>query len=254
MENTEGNPCKKMKMDSTNAEDKSSMRLLCQGAEAKLYTTQWLGRPAVVKQRFPKTYRVPALDAELSLERSKAEARGLARLRRCGVRAPWVYELDLAEKVIVMEHLHDAITVKALIYQYTAEGHSTQAHNQSTATLHPLMKGLAERIAQTLSTMHRNDIIHGDLTTSNLMVREPFEESPIYLIDMGLSSVDSKVEDKGTDLYVLERAVVATHPNTDTFVEAMWQCYGKSNGKQSEKVVKKLDEVRMRGRKKLCMG
>jgi len=254
MENTEGNPCKKIKLDSSNSDDSSSMTLLCQGAEAKLYTMQWLGRPAVLKQRFPKTYRVAALDAELSSERTKAEARGLARLRRCGVRAPCVYELDLAEKIIVMEHLHDAITVKDLIYKYTSEGHSTKEHNQSIGTLHPHMKALAEKIAQTLSTMHRNDIIHGDLTTSNMMLKEPYEDSAIYLIDMGLSSVDTKVEDKGVDLYVLERAVIATHPNTDTFVEYMWQCYANTSGKQSEKIVKKLDEVRMRGRKKLCMG
>lgn len=51
-------------------------------------------------------------------------------------------------------------------------------------------------------------VIHGDLTTSNMI----YKDDQIYLIDFGLSYVKTSIEDRAVDLYVLERAFISTHP------------------------------------------
>ncbi|ERE71565.1 solute carrier family 13 member 3 [Cricetulus griseus] len=109
--------------------------------------------------------------------------------------------------------------------------------------------GLARRIGQTLARMHDEDLIHGDLTTSNMLLKRPLEQLHIILIDFGLSFVSGLPEDKGVDLYVLEKAFLSTHPHTEAVFEACLKSYGASSRKSSP-VLKKLDEVRLRGRKR----
>lgn len=121
-------------------------------------------------------------------------------------------------------------------------------------TLSDNMKSLADRIGKLIGRMHAENIIHGDLTTCNMMIVEPYDTSDVIPIDFGLSSMDERAEDKAVDLYVLERAILSIHPDTDTFVKSMLGTYGSSLGRQSREVIKKLDEVRQRGRKKLYLG
>jgi TP53 regulating kinase and related kinases len=66
--------------------------------------------------------------------------------------------------------------------------------------------------------MHDADVVHGDLTTSNIMVRSPKVVSDIVLIDFGLGMMQPTVEDKAVDLYVLERAFLSTHPDSSSLV------------------------------------
>ncbi|EMP35735.1 TP53-regulating kinase [Chelonia mydas] len=101
--------------------------------------------------------------------------------------------------------------------------------------------------------MHDDDLIHGDLTTSNMLLRPPVEELDLVLIDFGLSFISGLPEDKGVDLYVLEKAFLSTHPNTDTLFEALLKKYSTTS-KKSSPVIKKLDEVRLRGRKRSMVG
>jgi TP53 regulating kinase-like protein len=54
-------------------------------------------------------------------------------------------------------------------------------------------------------------VIHGDLTTSNMI----YKDGQIYLIDFGLSYVKNSIEDRAVDLYVLERAFISTHPQLE---------------------------------------
>jgi len=321
MQAGEENPNKKMKLDlSTNEQHKAESAgpaLLCQGAEGKLFLTEWLGRPAVCKNRFAKNYRAPALDAMVRHDRTRAEARGLLRLRGAGIRAPAVLEVDMELCNITMEYISNGCTLRDVIKAYQeqglcgseedaiessdsesedgdSEGNDEEGQsepgkkggnqsepgkkggNQSDSrkesqnkykssklpadqmdaskSLNPKMENLAVKVAETLAKMHKNNIIHGDLTTSNMMLVEPVEESDITVIDLGLSSFSESVEDKAVDLNVMERAILATHPNTGGFVDRLWEVYGARNGKQSRNVIRKLDEVRMRGRKKLCLG
>ena len=117
------------------------------------------------------------------------------------------------------------------------------------------LEQLAQRVGQVLAKMHDEDVIHGDLTTSNMLLRHGQEdkESDLVLIDFGLSYISSLPEDKGVDLYVLEKAFLSTHPNTEALFQKLLKSYTASS-KKSSAVIKKLDEVRLRGRKRSMVG
>ena len=108
--------------------------------------------------------------------------------------------------------------------------------------------------------MHLKNIIHGDLTTSNMLLLHKTQEfnplnPELILIDFGLGYVESVAEDKGVDLYVLERALLSTHPNTEEFFKVLLQSYTETCGEKAAKdVIAKLDEIRMRGRKRTMVG
>ncbi|XP_006132283.1 EKC/KEOPS complex subunit TP53RK [Pelodiscus sinensis] len=218
------------------------LQLVQQGAEARLYRGRFLGRAAVAKLRFPKRYRHPALEERLSRRRTAQEARSLLRCRRAGIAAPVVYFVDYVSNCIYLEDIVGATTVRDYITSVQQSG--TDASNLFL---------LAEKIGEVLARMHDEDLIHGDLTTSNMLLRTPVEELDLVLIDFGLSFISGLPEDKGVDLYVLEKAFLSTHPNTDALFEALLKKYSASS-KKSSPVIRKLDEVRLRGRKRSMVG
>ena len=65
------------------------MELICQGAEGCIYATSYLGKPAVIKQRLSKSYRVKELDTKINKQRILQEARCIVKCRRAGVMTPW---------------------------------------------------------------------------------------------------------------------------------------------------------------------
>ena len=214
-------------------------QLIKQGAEARVYKSDFFGKPVIAKERFVKSYRVATLDQKLSQRRMSQEARSMARCRRYGIRAPAVYHLDFQKRVIFMEEITEGMLLKDYIVGLDVEGDSD--------TLTALVKLIGAVLAQ----MHDIDVVHGDLTTSN-MIYDPNSRS-LTLIDFGLSYVSGLVEDKGVDLYVLERAFLSTHPNTEQLFRTLLDSYSSSS-KNSVAVIAKLDEVRMRGRKRTMVG
>lgn len=126
---------------------------------------------------------------------------------------------------------------------------------QSESCKEKELEQLAERVGHILARMHDEDVIHGDLTTSNMLLRPVVEgrEPELVLIDFGLSYISALPEDKGVDLYVLEKAFLSTHPNTEQLFEKLLKSYTASS-KKSAAVIKKLDEVRLRGRKRSMVG
>ncbi|XP_004469965.2 EKC/KEOPS complex subunit TP53RK [Dasypus novemcinctus] len=220
----------------------SGLELVKQGAEARVFRGRFQGRAAVVKHRFPKGYRHPALEARLGRRRTVQEARALLRCRRVGISAPVVFFVDYASNCLYMEEIEDSVTVR----DYIDSTMKTETAPQS-------LSRLAERVGQVLAQMHDEDLIHGDLTTSNMLLKRPLEPLNVVLIDFGLSFISALPEDKGVDLYVLEKAFLSTHPNTETVFEAFLKSYSASS-KKARPVLKKLDEVRLRGRKRSMVG
>ncbi|XP_045133574.1 EKC/KEOPS complex subunit TP53RK-like [Portunus trituberculatus] len=220
-------------------------QLVTQGAEGRVYVGDWLNHSVIIKQRFSKKYRHVDLDTHITQERIKAEARALTRCRSLGIRTPAVYDVNFDKREIILENITNSITVRN--YIYAAVERDLSMDNREILSL-------AEKIGKVLAKMHSNHIIHGDLTTSNMLLIQPYESSEVILIDFGLSSVEERAEDKAVDLYVLERAVLSTHPNTEAFVSCCISAYKKAGSNAAEDVVKRLDEVRTRGRKKLCFG
>jgi len=121
---------------------------------------------------------------------------------------------------------------------------------------------LMRLIGQEIAKMHLADVIHGDLTTSNMMLRHPssFESrhptlpTELVLIDFGLSYHSSLVEDKAVDLYVLERAFSSTHPDSEPLFASVLKAYEQRMGKDWATIGRRLDDVRLRGRKRSMVG
>lgn len=136
----------------------------------------------------------------------------------------------------------------------TVRDHITSSQQSGSCKEEELQR-LAQHIGQILAKMHDEDVIHGDLTTSNMLLRRGPEntESDLILIDFGLSYISALPEDKGVDLFVLEKAFLSTHPNTELLFEKLLESYSTSS-KKSAAVIKKLEEVRLRGRKRSMVG
>ncbi|NXK65123.1 PRPK protein, partial [Sylvietta virens] len=215
------------------------LRLVQQGAEAHVYRGLFLGRAAVAKLRVPKRRGWAVKRLELP---GRKTARQCICLGSEWIPAPAVYFVDYVTNSIYLEDIVDSITVQDHIY-------SVQKSGNDTSGLHKL----GEKMGELLARMHDEDIIHGDLTTANLLLRPPTEKLDLVLIDFGLSFISGLPEDKGVDLYVLEKAFISTHPDTETMFQALLKTYAATS-KKSGPVIKKLDEVRLRGRKRSMIG
>ncbi|KAI9282892.1 kinase-like domain-containing protein [Umbelopsis sp. AD052] len=210
--------------------------LIKQGAEARVYELiPFLTNPngCIVKERFSKTYRHPVLDKQLTHRRVSQEARCLFRCRKAGIDTPALYMVDPEAATIYMERILGRI-LKDIIIEGKAD-----------------TDVLADAIGAALAKMHDVDVVHGDLTTSNLMLRD--DNTSLVIIDFGLSYVSKLPEDKAVDLYVLERAFSSTHPQTEALFERILVSY-KSHSKQAKPTLNKLEEVRLRGRKRSMLG
>ncbi|KFY35900.1 hypothetical protein V494_05484 [Pseudogymnoascus sp. VKM F-4513 (FW-928)] len=240
--------------------------LITQGAEALLYKSTYLlpTLPCALKHRPAKPYRHPILDARLTKHRILSEARVLAKCRRDGVPVPAVYALDAELKGgwIAMEWVDGEVVRVALnrwLKRRKAEGKKLDDKEGQEKVLR-----LMSMVGTAVGTMHSIGVVHGDLTTSNLMLRpttngepngsvEDDLEGEIVLIDFGLASQTTQDEDRAVDLYVLERAFGSTHPGTEELFGEVLRAYGESF-KGAKGTLKKLEDVRMRGRKRSMLG
>ncbi|KAJ5818129.1 hypothetical protein N7474_003720 [Penicillium riverlandense] len=249
--------------------------LLTQGAEAHLYKTTSLNpsTPAALKIRPTKPYRHPILDRRLTRSRIVQEARCLVKLVKEGVSVPAVLALDCegqgGEETswggawLLMEWIEGPV-VRVVLEQWEAWMRA-QVHMEETVRISEenRVRGLMRRMGETIGALHKAGVVHGDLTTSNLMLR-PFEgaseandsvsmEGKIVLIDFGLASQSAQDEDRAVDLYVMERAIGSTHPQTEPLFDSLLHGYRESY-KGATSALKRLEDVRLRGRKRSMLG
>ncbi|PVF97224.1 kinase-like protein [Serendipita vermifera] len=233
-------------------------QLVSQGAEARVYkgcltlpTTEYV----LLKHRFHKQYRHPSLSQQLTRARITSEARALARCSRSGVRVPSVRVVDLESGIIAMEWI-DGYSVRNLLGDEGEEGTASIADPEALLQqMNVSQNQLMIMIGQALAKMHKADIIHSDLTTSNMMLHLEKGRPELVLIDFGLSFQSSMVEDKAVDLYVLERAFSSTHPQSEPLFATVLDAYAQEMGNKSWTVIlKRLENVRLRGRKRSMVG
>ncbi|OCH86930.1 hypothetical protein OBBRIDRAFT_814355 [Obba rivulosa] len=258
----------------------SSATAISQGAEAKVYYASLHPAPSpasttetvdvLIKHRFHKGYRHPSLDNSLTKSRVAGEARALIRCLRCGVHVPGIRMVDAAEGVLALEWI-DGKSVRFLlgggaegeeeeaadsedsdVAEAAAQEDDTDPLSEYGATQDELMAMVGAEIAK----MHRGDVVHGDLTTSNMMLRHPRSEKglQLVLIDFGLAYTSTLVEDKAVDLYVLERAFASTHPASEPLFASVLRAYQAGMGREWTAISKRLDDVRLRGRKRSMVG
>jgi len=99
------------------------------------------------------------------------------------------------------------------------EGPSVRMWLEEHAPDVELVTRVMRLIGTSVGGLHASGVVHGDLTTSNLILREKNGEMDVVLIDFGLGSVSTSDEDMAVDLYVLERAFASTHPKSEGLVK-----------------------------------
>src|SRR5436309_655258 len=169
--------------------------LIKRGAEAELRRTEFLGRPAVDKVRVPKSYRLTELDDGLRRSRIRIEARLMAEARAAGVPVPIIYDIDLVEAKIVMEYVSGP-TLKEVLDRRGSAGLE-----------------VAREMGRVIGRLHRAGIVHGDLTTSNMLWRD----GRIVMIDFSLGGKDRGREARGVDLHLLREGLVSAHARATAY-------------------------------------
>ena len=199
-------------------------KLIAQGAEAKLFLED--GR--ILKNRFQKKYRLPEIDNKLRGFRTRREAKILEKLRAINFPAPKLIKGDEKEN-IAMEKIGGKLLKDVLEKAYYKE--------------------LCAEMGRKIAILHNNSIIHGDLTTSNMILNKE-----IYFIDFGLSFFSDKAEDKAVDLHVLKEALESKHYRIgQECFKMVIDSYNKE-ANSSPETLKRLEAVEKRGRYRMKRG
>ena len=199
-------------------------KLIAQGAEAKLF----LEEGKIIKNRFPKSYRIKEIDEKLRGFRTRREAKILQKLQAMGFPTPKVIKNDKKENLVIEKI--DGKLMKDVLEKLD-------------------YKKLCEEIGRKIAILHNNSIIHGDLTTSNMILN-----NKIYFIDFGLSFFSEKAEDKAVDLHLLKEGLESKHYRIwEKCFKCALEAYKKEANKSSE-TLKRLEIVEKRGRYRAKKG
>ncbi len=206
-------------------------KLLRIGAEANLYIGTFLGYRVIIKYRIRKEYRDPLLDQEIRKKRTITEARIINSVRRLGIKAPAILLVNPVTATIVLEYIEGI-----LLRDYLMENPTSDKIPQ-----------IMEKVGEYIGILHSNKIIHGDLTTSNIILHKNY--TPV-LIDFGLSYWSDDIEDYGTDMHLMLRSLESTHPlQAHRYFKYIIEGYKKIRGEQvTRDVLDKIREIRLRGR------
>ncbi|MEM3506320.1 MAG: KEOPS complex kinase/ATPase Bud32 [Candidatus Bathyarchaeia archaeon] len=206
------------------------MVLIKKGAEADLYLEDWNEFKVIKKQRIKKTYRIEDLDIKLRKSRTIREAQMLHEAKKIGIPTPIVYFLDISNFIIIMEYIDGN-----LLREYLEKLSSND------------MIRICKIVGFQIGLLHKNGIIHGDLTTSNMILTS---REKVFFIDFGLSFYSQDLEDKGADILLLKRAISSTHYKHATeCLKAIFNGYRSVVGDDySKRVIMKAKEIEKRGR------
>ena len=189
--------------------------LIAKGAESNIIKSSYMGEDAVLKARIPKNYRIPEIDSKIRKSRCKLEAKLLSDAKRAGVRTPILYDVDLDEKSILMEAI-DGVILKEVIDE-----------------------DLAFKVGCEIAKLHSADIIHGDITSSNIMLLN----DDLVFLDFGLGRYSDLDEDKAVDLLVLKKSLQSIdYEKAVSYFDEVLEGYDDS------KIVEKINDIEHRGR------
>jgi len=208
-------------------------KIIRKGAEANLYYGHWFGKEVIFKYRIPKKYRIEELDKRIRTERTLNEARALIRVKKYGINVPQVFEIDTVNSTIVMKYVHGT-KLKDILPNL----------DDSKKQLY------FNEIGRIIANLHKNGHIHGDITTSNIIITP---EENIFLIDFGLHEYSDTIEDKSVDLHLFKRVLISSHGKDykycfDAFLEGYRSEYKKIDSTEWKAIIKNIDAIESRGR------
>ncbi len=194
-------------------------KIIQQGAEAIIY----LKNNKIIKHRIKKSYRRPELDTKLRKSRTKSESKIINKLQEI-IPVPKILDTDEKNYKISMQYLNG----KKLSDNLEKLNH----------------KEIAKQIGENLTVLHNQDIIHGDLTTSNMILLN----NQIYFIDFGLGFHSHKIEDKAVDLHLIKQALESKH---HTISEQTFKIILKNYKPENSKlIIERISVIEKRGRYK----
>lgn len=204
--------------------------LIASGAEANLYKGRFLGYDVVIKHRVSKPYRDVKLDLVIRRDRTLTEAKIMLLAMSLGVRVPTVLYVDLENSIIVMEYV-EGVLLRDYIGLVDED----------------VRRAYLELLGVYVGKLHKNDITHGDLTTSNVIVSS---NGSLYIIDFGLSKISNDVEDKAVDIHLLMRSFESIHYNMSkellTYFLRGYRSVLSPN--EVNEILNTVKEIRLRGR------
>ncbi len=216
-------------------------KIIARGAEAVLSADSLEGRKVLVKDRIKKGYRLPELDSRIRKIRTRGEHRLLDRARRAMVFTPRVFRIE--ESRLIMEFI-EGERVKDVL--------NTKPKNERFR--------IYELIGEAVARLHSAGIIHGDLTTSNMILKRQSTDSAdsgfqtsdyeLYIIDFGLGKSSQRIEDQAVDLFLLYEALKSAHFK---YLNESWQYILKTykrNYSNSAQVLRRLEKIEKRRRYK----
>lgn len=200
-------------------------KIIGQGAEATII----LKKGVIIKQRIPKSYRLPILDEQIRKTRTKRESRILLKAKQI-INVPRVLNAD--KKGIPKDKFNLELEF------IEGEKLSETLNNYPEEKQKEILKKLGEEVAN----LHKNNIIHGDLTTSNVILKE----NQVYIIDFGLGFISQKIEDMGVDLHLIKQALEAKHfQNHQELFKSFLEGYKWEKQKQ---ILERIKAIEKRGR------
>jgi len=196
---------------------------IARGAEAVIIKEKGI----VLKKRLPKSYRIKEIDNKLLKTRTKKESNILKKLQNI-IPVPKILETNYKTHIISMEFI-DGKKLSDNFDKFPKEKR----------------KKVARAIGKQIAEMHNQHIIHGDLTTSNMILK-----NKLYFIDFGLGYVHENIEHKAVDLHLLRQAFESKHyKHAEESLKIILKEY-KKHSKQGEQILKRLTSVERRGRYK----
>ena len=163
-----------------------SMKLLKKGAEGDIFLTTWNKKKAILKDRKKKDYRNSLLDQRIRKQRTIRECEIISEVKSFGVSTPLIYNMDTKNCTIIMQYIVGTVV--------------------NDLSELKLIKSCSE-IGKIVGVMHKNGIMHGDLTTSNFIV----SKGKIFVLDFGLANKTNKPEDHAVDLRLLKEILNSAH-------------------------------------------
>ena len=201
--------------------------MLYQGAEAKICKSRYMEFDVVQKKRISKSYRIKEIDNQLISYRTKEEAKLMIEARKIGVSVPIIFDVDLKNGIITMEYLKGK-RIKDILNKISEKERID----------------ICKKIGKSIGKLHKNDIIHGDITTSNMILLD----EKIHFIDFGLGEINSEIEAKGVDLHVLMEAIESTHSRFSNCFDYVLDGYKSQLKNDASLVIKKINDIVRRGR------
>lgn len=201
------------------------MKLVKKGAEADIYVTSWNGKNSILKIRKKKDYRVDSLDIRIRTLRTIREAKMISESKSFGITTPLVYFVD--EK-------------KCEIYLQFIKGKLVR-----DLPLNQIVKACKE-IGKIVGTLHKNGVMHGDLTTSNFIL----SQRGLVILDFGLAQKTDTIDDYAIDLRLFKEVLNSAHAQIiDSAWTAFVQGYQGILGKTlTGKVINQVSVIEKRGR------